>query len=108
MTSRGTPRPATKIRAPPSMTDWMPASTWPGRAVSRSTPKGLSVSARTPAISSTSSSARIVDAPSVPMPPASETAATSRWYDTPPMPASITGCSMSRSSVSRVRMCADR
>ena len=38
------------------------------------------------------------------MPPASDTAATSWWYDTPPMPASITGCSMSRSSVRRVRM----
>ena len=79
MTSRGTPRPATKMRAPPSITDGMPASTWPGRAVSRSTPKGFDVMARTPAISSTSSSGRIVDAPSVPMPPASETAATSRW-----------------------------
>ena len=29
------------MRAPPSMTAWMPASTWPGRAVSRSTPKGF-------------------------------------------------------------------
>ena len=51
----------------------------PGRAVSRSTPKGFDVMARTPAISSTSSSGRIVDAPSVPKPPASETAATSWW-----------------------------
>ena len=42
-TSRGTPRPATKTRAPPSMTAWTPASTWPGRAVSRSTPKGFDV-----------------------------------------------------------------
>ena len=33
-----------------------------------------------------------------------DTAATSSWYDTPPMPASITGCSISRMSVSRVRM----
>ncbi len=32
------------MRAPPSMTDWIPASTWPGSAVSRSTPKGLDVS----------------------------------------------------------------
>ena len=31
MTSRGTPSPATKMRAPPSITDWMPASTWPGQ-----------------------------------------------------------------------------
>ena len=44
MTSRGTPRPATKMRAPPSMTLWMPRSTWPGMAVSRSTPNGLAVS----------------------------------------------------------------
>ena len=41
------------------------------------------------------------------MPPASLTAATRRWYDTPPMPASITGCSMSSSSVRRVRITAD-
>ena len=34
-----------------------------------------------------------------------DTAATRRWYDTPPIPASITGCSMSSSSVSRVRTC---
>ena len=102
--SRGTPRPATKIRAPPSMTSWMPRSTCPGIAVSRSTPNGLAVSSRTLAISSGSSSARIVEAPSVPMPPASLTAATRRWYDTPPIPASMTGCSMSSSSVSRVRI----
>ena len=67
------------MRAPPSITDWMPSSTWPGSAVRRSTPKGLDVSAFTPAISSTSSSWRMVDAPSVPMPPASDTAATRRW-----------------------------
>ena len=42
------------------------------------------------------------DAPRHPKPPASDTAATSRWYDTPPMPASITGCSMPSMSVSRV------
>ena len=42
-------------------------------------------------------------APRQPNPPASDTAATSRWYDTPPIPASITGCSIWRSSVSRVR-----
>ena len=35
---------------------------------------------------------------------ASDTAATSRWYDTPPMPASITGCSICKRSVSRVRI----
>ena len=38
----------------------------------------------------------MVEAPRQPNPPASETAATSRGYDTPPMPASMTGCSMSR------------
>src|SRR5688500_10035161 len=46
----------------------------------------------------------MVDAPNVPMPPASLTAATRRWYDTPPIPASITGCSTSSTSVSRVRI----
>ena len=76
MTSRGTPRPATKIRAPPSITAWMPASTWPGNAVSRSTRNGLDVSSRTRAISPGSVSP-IVLAPSVPIPPASLTAATS-------------------------------
>ena len=91
------------MRAPPLITAWMPASTWPGIAVSRSTPNGLDVSSRTLAISSARPSP-IVEAPSVPMPPASLTAATSWWYDTPPMPASMTGCSMSSSSVSRVRM----
>ena len=39
--SRGTPSPATKIRAPPSITARMPSSTWPGIAVSRSTPNGF-------------------------------------------------------------------
>jgi hypothetical protein len=78
------------MRAPPSMTCRMPCSTCPGMAVSRSTPNGLDVSSLTLAISSGSSSP-IVDAPSVPMPPASLTAATRAWYDTPPMPASITG-----------------
>ncbi len=47
-------------------------------AVSRSTPKGLSVMALTASISRTISSACIVDAPRHPKPPASETAATSR------------------------------
>ena len=75
----GTPRPATKIRAPPSMTSAMPRSTCPGIAVRRSTPNGLAVSSRTFAISSGSSSADMVEAPSVPMPPASLTAATRRW-----------------------------
>ena len=40
----------------------------------------------------------------MPNPPASETAAASVWYETPPIPASITGCSISRTSVRRVRM----
>ncbi len=65
--------------APPSITDWMPRSTWPGMAVSRSTPNGLAVSVRTLAISSGSSSGPMVEAPRVPMPPASLTAATSSW-----------------------------
>ena len=77
MTSRGTPRPATKMRAPPSATACTPASTWPGSAVSRSTPNGLAVAAFTAAISAFSSSVPMVLAPSVPMPPASLTAATS-------------------------------
>ena len=38
----------------------------------------------------------------MPKPPASDTAATSRWYETPPIPASITGCSIPSISVSRV------
>ena len=103
-TSRGTPRPATNTVAPPSMMSLTFASMSWGAAVRRSTPNGLSVSFRTLAISSTISSWRMVDAPRQPKPPASETAATRRWYETPPMPASITGCSMSRISVSRVRI----
>ena len=80
MTSRGTPRPATKMRAPPSMTDGMPASTWPGMAVSRSTPKGLDVMA--------SHAGHLLDqlvgahgrrARACRSRPASETAATRRW-----------------------------
>ena len=59
----------------------MMALTWvsmsPGAAVSRSTPKGLSVSDRTAAISSTILSMPIVEAPMQPKPPASLTAATS-------------------------------
>ena len=55
----------------------MMSLTWsrpaPGSAVSRSTPNGLSVSARTLAISSTISSGAIVDAPERPKPPASLT-----------------------------------
>jgi hypothetical protein len=56
-----------------------PAGHVAGRAVSRSTPKGLSVSARTAAISSTISSWPMVEAPMQPKPPASETAATTWW-----------------------------
>ena len=86
----------------------MMACTWvsmsPGAAVSRSTPNGLSVRARTAAISPTILSRPMVEAPMHPNPPASLTAATSDEYETPPMPASITGCSTSRRSVSRVRM----
>ena len=50
----------------------------------------------------------MVEAPRQPKPPASETAAARRWYETPPMPASITGCSISSRSVRRVRMGAHR
>ncbi len=59
----------------------MICSTWPTRspgiAVSRSTPKGLSVAARTSAISATIRSLLIVEAPRHPNPPASDTAVTS-------------------------------
>ena len=103
-TSRGTPRPATNTEPPPSMMSLTLAAMSPGAAVSRSTPKGLSVSSRTLAISSRICSAPMVEAPMHPNPPASLTAATRRWYDTPPIPASITGCSTCRTSVSRVRM----
>ena len=76
MTSRGTPRPATKTRPPPSMMALTWVSMSPGAAVSRSTPKGLSVSVRTFAISSTILSRPMVEAPMHPNPPASLTAAT--------------------------------
>ena len=60
----------------------MSSSTWlsnvSGKAVSRSTPKGLSVAWRTSRISSASCSAVIVEAPKHPNPPASDTAATRR------------------------------
>ncbi len=76
-----------------------------GSAASRSTPNGASVSRRTAAISWIICSDSIAAAPSVPIPPASLTAATSRWYDTPPIPANITGCSIRSRSVNLVRMC---
>ncbi len=79
---------------------------WSGSAVSRSTPNGLSVAAFTARISSTISSWFMAEAPRHPNPPASDTAATSVWYETPPMPASITGCSICSASVSRVRIIA--
>src|SRR3954470_11264906 len=72
-------------------------------AVSRSTPNGFDVSFFTASISETISSGDMVEAPRHPNPPASDTAATRREYETPPMPASITGCSTSRTSVRRVR-----
>ena len=75
----------------------------PGIAVRRSTPNGRSVSSRTATISDTMVAGDIVDAPRQPKPPASETAATRAWYETPPMPASMTGCSIPRISVSLVR-----
>ena len=76
----------------------------PGIAVRRSTPKGLSVAWRTAAISAAIFSSPMVDAPRQPKPPASETAAANSEYETPPMPANMTGCSIPSSSVRRVRM----
>ena len=76
-TSRGTPRPATNTRPPLSMMACTCAGISPGAAVRRSTPKGLSVAARTRCICSTMRSRFIVDAPMHPKPPASLTAATS-------------------------------
>jgi hypothetical protein len=48
-------------------------------AVSRSTPKGLSVAAAVRAISSTITSSDIVEAPRQPKPPALDTAAANSW-----------------------------
>ena len=104
MTSRGTPSPAANTAAPSRMSASTSVINRSGIAVSRSTPSGLSVSAFAARISATISSPDIVDAPKHPNPPASDTAATSAEYETPPMPASITGCSMPRTSVSRVCM----
>ncbi len=73
-------------------------------AVRRSTAKGLSVAARTAAISAAMVALFMVPAPRQPKPPASETAATSSEYETPPMPANMTGYSTPSSSVRRVRM----
>ena len=78
-TSTGTPRPATKTDAPPSTIFSTCPTMSPGIAVRRSTPKGLSVSRRTAAISSTIWWVDMVEAPRHPNPPASETAATRRW-----------------------------
>ena len=70
--------PATKAVAPPSMMIWTCSAMPPGMAVSRSTPKGLSVALRTAAISATIFSLPMVPAPRQPKPPAAETAATNR------------------------------
>ena len=59
---------------------------------------------RTAAISDTIVSLPMVEAPRQPNPPAAETAAASSEYETPPMPASMTGCSIPSRSVSRVCM----
>ena len=90
--------------APPSITAFRLRSIESGEAVRRSTPNGLLVMVRTRAISDSSNSVVMVAAPKVPMPPASETAATRSPYDTPPMPASMTGSSMLSISVRRVFM----
>ena len=76
-TSVGTPSPATKADAPPSMMILTCSVRPPGMAVRRSTPKGLSVARRTAAISSAIFSLPMVEAPRQPKPPASETAAAS-------------------------------
>src|SRR3974390_556866 len=102
MTSRGTPRPATNSDAPPSTTLCASSTMRAGTAARRSTPNGFVVSLRPALTSDTGALDPIVAAPRVPKPPASETAATTVWYETPPMPASITGCSMPSISVSRV------
>ena len=106
MISRGTPSPATNNDAPPFTISSAPATMRSGSAASRSTPNGAAVSSRTCCISELSSSVDMVAAPNVPKPPASDTAATRRAKETPPIPASMTGCSMPSISVSRVRMTA--
>ena len=75
-TSVGTPNPATKADAPPSMMILTCSVNPPGMAVRRSTPNGLSVAPRTAAISSAIFSSPMVEAPRHPKPPAPETAAT--------------------------------
>ena len=79
MTSRGTPNAPTKIRAPASMMRCTWTAMSPGMAVSRSTPHGLSVSRRMASISASMVAGSMVAAPSVPMPPAADTAAASWW-----------------------------
>ena len=59
------------------MTSRMPCSKCCGNAVSKSTPNGFDVNVLSAVISSASSPSRIVEAPNVPIPPASLTAATS-------------------------------
>ena len=106
-TSRGTPSPATKIRAPPAITSSMPGLHLAGERGQQVDAERLGGQLADRGHLGRQLVGRIVEAPSVPIPPASLTAATSRWYDTPPIPASMTGCSMSSSSVSRVRITAD-
>src|SRR5271166_5405830 len=74
-----------------------------GNAARRSTPKGLFVRARTPRISLRMRSGGKPTRPSVPKPPASETAAHTSAKATPPMPARKTGCSMPKRSQIGVR-----
>ena len=75
-TSAGTPRPATKTEAPPSMICSTCPTRSPGMAVSRSTPKGLFGGLADVAISATICSLDMVEAPRQPNPPASDTAVT--------------------------------
>ncbi len=67
------------MRAPASMIRWTWAAMSPGMAVRRSTPHGRSVNRFMAAISASMTSALMVAAPRVPIPPASETAAASGW-----------------------------
>ncbi len=71
----GTPSPETKVLAPSSIMTSQAACRDSGRAVSRSTPKGLSVSSRTRRIWTRISSGPALAMPRQPKPPASETAA---------------------------------
>ena len=75
ITGRGTPRPAMNALAPSSMITSIACIIESGSAASRSTPKGFCVRSRTRRISRRMPSGPSPAMPSVPKPPASETAA---------------------------------